>query len=130
MDEKIKYILNVFIFCLLIVALINILANHFNFDFDKIISDSVTIEGLEQNIATGARAFCDLHIGSSSILNGSCGKLTEKNCNETSCCVFTNNKCVAGNAKGPTYNNGNTSTSNYYYQNQCYGTNCPMTQSV
>ena len=46
MDEKIKYILNVFIFCLLIVALINILANHFNFDFDKIISDSVTIEGL------------------------------------------------------------------------------------
>jgi hypothetical protein len=81
-----------------------------------------------QNLATGANAFCESYRGSSSTLNTACGRLTEKNCNETSCCVFTNNKCVAGGANGPTYNsdsNGNTSTADYYFQNQCYGANCP-----
>jgi len=81
-----------------------------------------------QNLATGANAFCDLYRGSSSSLNNECRRLTEKNCNETSCCVFTNNKCVAGGANGPTYNtnsNGKTINADYYFQNQCYGANCP-----
>ena len=79
-------------------------------------------------ISTGATAFCESYRGSSAQLNTECGRLTQKNCNETSCCVFANNKCVAGSANGPTYNtdnNGNTTTSYYYFQNQCYGSNCP-----
>jgi len=125
MGEKIKYILKICIFVLLIFALLNVIVNIFNFD------QPVTIEGLEpkiQKLATGSQAFCDSYKGSSGILNGACGKLTEKNCNETSCCVFANKKCVAGSASGPTYNvgeNGKTSTTHYYFQNQCYGDDCP-----
>ena len=80
------------------------------------ILQTVTIEGLVQNskqIETGANAFCESHRGSSGALNTSCGRLTNRNCNETSCCVFTNNKCVAGSARGPTYNansNGKTNS--------------------
>ena len=127
MDEKIKYILKIVIFVLLIIALINIVAC-INLNTDKPqqkISDIALIEGLEQPIATGPHAFCDSYRGSSSTLNGACGKLTEKNCNETSCCVFTNKKCVAGNVSGPTYKNRNTNAANYYFKNKCYGAGCP-----
>ena len=136
MDEKIKYILKIGIFVLLVLALMNILGINLNNAYGS--QNYSLLEGLQpgtldiqpgtQNLATGANAFCDLYRGSSNNLNNSCGKLTEKNCNETSCCVFTNNKCVAGGANGPTYNsdsNGNTTTADYYFQNQCYGANCP-----
>jgi hypothetical protein len=143
MDEKIKYILKFGIFVLLILALMNILGINLN-DTSKSQTNSL-FEGLQPgtlgmepgtlgiqpgtlNLATGANAFCDLYRGSSNSLNIACGRLTNKNCNETACCVFTNNKCVAGGVNGPTYNsdsNGNTSTADYYFQNQCYGAGCP-----
>ena len=134
MDEKIKYILKIGIFVLLVLAVMNILGINLNDVYES--QNNSILEGLQPgtlgiqpdtlNLSTGANAFCDLYRGSSNNLNNSCGKLTEKNCNETSCGVFTNNKCVAGGANGPTYNsdsNGNTSTEKYYFQNQCY--NCP-----
>jgi hypothetical protein len=134
MDEKIKYILKIGIFILLIFAVINILGFNLNDVYRS--QKKALFEGLvidiqpdTLNLATGANAFCDLYRGSSSTLNTECKKLTEKNCNETSCCVFTNNKCVAGGVNGPTYNtdsNGNTSRAKYYFQNQCYGANCPQ----
>jgi hypothetical protein len=137
MDEKLKYILKVGIFVLLILAVINILG--INLNHDSVSQNNSLLEGLQpgtlgiqpdtQNLLTGANAFCESYRGSSSTLNIECGRLTEKNCNETSCCVFTNDKCVAGGANGPTYNsdsNGNTSTADYYFQNQCYGANCPQ----
>jgi hypothetical protein len=75
-------------------------------------------------------AFCQHHRGASSVLEKSCGNLTQNNCNSTSCCVWTsNNKCVAGKANGPTYNkdaNGKTKNLDYYYyKNKCYGAKCP-----
>jgi hypothetical protein len=49
-------------------------------------------------------SFCKSYLGNSSELNVSCGLLTETNCSKTSCCVYTNNKCVAGDKQnGPTY---------------------------
>jgi uncharacterized alpha/beta hydrolase family protein len=127
MDEKIKYILKFFIFVLLVFAIINILAciNLNAEESQPKMPDIALIEGLEQPIATGPRAFCDTYRGSSNSLNVACRKLTEKNCNETSCCVFSNKKCVAGAANGPTYKNGNSSNLTYYFQNKCYGANCP-----
>ena len=136
MDEKIKYILKIGIFVLLLLAFINILGINLNDAYES--QNNSLIEGLQPgtlniqpgtlNLSTGANAFCESYRGSSNNLNNVCKKLTEKNCNETSCCVFTNNKCVAGGANGPTYNsdsNGNTTTADYYFQNQCYGANCP-----
>ena len=131
MDEKvIKYILNVFIFVLLIFALINSMGINLNVEEPpKKLLQVVTMEGFDgSTMPTGATAFCESYKGTSAQLNTECGRLTQKNCNETSCCVFANNKCVAGSANGPTYNtdnNGNTNTSSYYFQNQCYGSNCP-----
>ena len=128
MDEKvIKYILNVFIFVLLIFALINSMGINLNVEEPpKKLLQVVTMEGFDgSTMPTGATAFCESYRGSSAQLNTACSLLTQKNCNETSCCVFANNKCVAGSANGPTYNtdnNGNTNTSSYYFQNQCF--NC------
>lgn len=133
MDDKIKYILKIGIIILLILSLINILG--INLNNNTMSQNESLLEGLvidiqpdTQNLATGANAFCDAYKGSSNSLNTECKRLTKKNCNETSCCVFTNNKCLAGGANGPTYNsdsNGNTSTAKYYFQNQCYGAGCP-----
>ena len=74
--------------------------------------------------------FCESHRGNSVKLNESCGKLTENNCNDTSCCVWTSKKkCMAGTATGPTFNsdkNGKTIPLDYYYfENKCYGSKCP-----
>jgi hypothetical protein len=137
MDYKIKYILKIGIFVLFILAVMNIMGINLNDDIN-VSQNNPLLEGLQQgtleiqpgtqNLATGANAFCDLYRGSSSSLNNECKRLTEKNCNETSCCVFTNNRCVAGGANGPTYNtnsNGKTISADYYFQNQCYGANCP-----
>ena len=131
MDEKIKYILKIGIFVLLVFAIINVLGINFKDAYEsqkKSLFEGLVIDiqpDTRQDLATGANAFCDLYRGSSSTLNTECKKLTQKNCNETSCCVFTNNKCVAGGPNGPTYNsdsNGNTSRAKYYFQNKCY--NC------
>jgi hypothetical protein len=128
MDDKlIKYILNVFIFVLIIFALINSMGINLNVEEPpKKLLQVITMEGFDgSTMPTGATAFCESYRGSSAQLNTDCGRLTQKNCNETSCCVFANNKCVAGSANGPTYNtdnNGNTNTSPYYFQNQCF--NC------
>lgn len=138
MDENtIKYSLNIFIAVLLIFALIvfvNTLGINLNAEEpSKKLLQVVTIEGLkgqEPNMKTGADAFCEIHKGASGDLNTVCERLTNKNCNATSCCILTNeNKCVAGNADGPTFNtdnNGKTINLDYYfYQNKCYGDKCP-----
>jgi len=62
-------------------------------------------------------------------LKTSCGKLTKKNCNSTTCCIMLNGKkCVAGNEDGPTFKTESGEDINidyYYYQNKCYGNSCP-----
>ena len=83
-------------------------------------SGYTTIEGFDKG-----ESFCKTHS------NESCNRLTKKNCNSTSCCVWLKgDTCVAGGAHGPTYNtndNGKTITHDYYYyQNKCYGPKCPV----
>ena len=125
----IKYCLNVFIVILLIIVLIFFMNLNIE-ERPKKLLQVVTIEGLENTIKTGADAFCESYKGSSGELNSACGNLTNKNCNATSCCILSSDKkCVAGNASGATYNtddNGKTiNLDYYYYQNKCYGDNCP-----
>jgi len=64
-----------------------------------------------------ASSFCDEAIKGGDILS-KCGALTNTNCNATSCCVWTKDKCVPGDADGPTFNtdeNGKTKDIDYYY---------------
>ena len=134
------FVLNVILFFLTLLLFINLLGINVNDKLQvKKLLQIVTIEGLttENNvkpdttiIQNKSDAFCEHRRGSSHILEESCGKLTQDNCNSTSCCVWTsNNKCVAGKANGPTFNtdsNGKTNNLDYYYyQNKCYGSKCP-----
>jgi hypothetical protein len=139
-ESNLKFILNVFIFVVLFFALI-VFINSIGLDLNpkqppKKLLQVVTIEGLANPnpdtsiIANKSDSFCEHHRGSSHILEESCGKLTQRNCNSTSCCVWTSDdKCLAGTANGPTFNsddNGKTKNLDYYYyQNKCYGPKCP-----
>lgn len=130
-----KYLLKIFIVSFLILSVI-IFINSIGLNFKqpsqpKKLVGSVTIEGIQNNepkILSGHKAFCESHKGFDQ--ETSCNNLTNHNCNLTSCCVWTSdNKCKAGTASGPTFNSdskGKTQTLDYYYfQNKCYGNNCP-----
>jgi hypothetical protein len=91
----------------------------------------VTVEGfeneeLEQLKLKPSDSFCESYLGNSAELELECNKLTESNCAETKCCVFTVNKesrkCVAGSINGPTYKtdkDGKLITiDSYYYLGQ------------
>jgi len=139
-ENDLKFILNVFIVVVLFFALI-VFINSIGLNLNpkqplKKLLQVVTIEGLQNAnpdtsiIANKSNSFCEHHRGSSHVLEESCGKLTQRNCNSTSCCVWTSdNKCLAGKASGPTFNtddNGKTKNLDYYYyQNKCYGPKCP-----
>jgi hypothetical protein len=132
---EIKFILKVFIIVFLIFALIvfiNTLGLNLNAQPPpKKLLQTVTLEGFDTSITIGkADSFCEINRSSGGGLDESCGKLTRNNCNSTSCCVWTSNeKCVAGDTNGPTFNSdakGKTIMPDYYYfQNKCYGPKCP-----
>jgi hypothetical protein len=68
-------------------------------------------------------SFCNSSYTSSETLNKQCNNLTEYNCKQVGCCVFTSNKkCEAGGQNGATYS---PNLDYYYYQNKCYGNKCP-----
>jgi hypothetical protein len=126
----IKYILKIFIVVFLIlslIAFINSIGLSFNEpDVPKKLLQVVTMEGLTP-ASSSSTAFCDTNKGYT--LEQSCNKLTNYNCGQTSCCVWTSdNKCKAGNKSGPLFNsdsNGKTIPLDYYYfQNKCYGDKC------
>jgi len=143
-SETIKYVLNVFIMVVIIfglITMIDIISSHYKKEarHEKKLLSVVTMEGLNNNNNNNPNldvninmkkgdSFCKHNMGSSS-LNESCGKLTQRNCNSTSCCVWlSDEKCAAGSKGGPTFNtddNGKTKDIDYYYyQNKCYGKKC------
>jgi len=137
MDENtIKFILKVILIILIIFSLILFVQTsglnlNKNKNDNKKLIEVVTMEGMENSLIMNAKdSFCESHRGSSNILEKSCEKLTKSNCMSTSCCNWTSdNKCLAGNINGPTFNtdeNGKTKNLDYYYfQNKCYGSKCP-----
>jgi hypothetical protein len=49
-------------------------------------------------------SFCQSHLGNSAELEKSCNQLTQDRCAETKCCILSEGKCVAGDAKnGPRF---------------------------
>jgi len=137
-----KYVLKVFLVVFLIFSLI-VFINSVGLQLNeptqnKKLLQVVTMEAFANkngsNLDTSilmdkSDAFCETHRGSSGDLDESCRKLTRNKCNSTSCCVWTSeDKCMAGNEDGPTFNtsvHGKTLTPDFYYfQNQCYGDKC------
>lgn len=81
------------------------------------------------NTAGMLGGFCTQHKGNNFAIEEKCQSLDLNTCASTSCCTLIGGqKCVAGNANGPT-NPANYSDSTlrnkdfYYYQGKCYG-NC------
>ena len=120
-----KYILKVSLFvffCLVFVMILKIIFKYLN----------IIKEGLQNSneslLLNSNDAFCKEYQGSSGALDSKCKKLTQNNCNSTSCCIWTSdNQCVAGGKSGPTFNSdskGKTISLDYYFQNKCYGKNC------
>ena len=138
MDFSRSNILNIFIGVVIIFALI-IFIDVINLDLNpddsnKKVVQVVNIEALQNkqndvpNTSINLNPVSDFCKSSSASLKESCGKLTKKNCNSTSCCIVLNGeKCVAGNQDGPTFKTEagqDISIDYYYYQNKCYGNNC------
>ena len=97
-------------------------------------NDLDVLQELDAMKMTPTSGFCEQYSGNSAALEPACNQLTTNNCKTTSCCAttFTNGvgSCVAGNKDGPIYKTDRTGkliTHEYYYfQNKCYGTNCPV----
>lgn len=137
-----KYVLKVFIVVFLIFSLIvfiNSVGLHLNEPTqNKKLLQVVTMEAFTNKngfnssssiLMDKSEAFCETHSGSSGDLDESCRVLTRNKCNSTSCCVWTSeDKCMAGNEDGPTFNtsiHGKTHVPDFYYfQNKCYGEKC------
>jgi hypothetical protein len=158
MDSTRSYILNIFIGVICIFALIifiDVSNINLNLNPDKSTKKLVQVVNIEalknkknsteedteediplpapepnkSNISINMSPVDDFCKSNSASLKESCGKLTKKNCNATSCCVMLNGKkCVAGNQDGPTFQSESGQDipiDYYYYQNKCYGNDCP-----
>ena len=108
--ENLKFILSIVFVVLGLLVIINIKDIDLNPPKpESKLVQQVTVEtfssSTEENLGLQpSDSFCKSYLGNSSELNVSCGLLTETNCSKTSCCVYNNNKCVAGDKKnGPTY---------------------------
>jgi hypothetical protein len=98
--------------------------------------NGISMDDSQENIKkmklNPSESFCKSYLGNSQELEGACNKLTETNCAQTSCCVFSKTseigKCVAGGLDGPTYKtdkDGKLITMDtYYYLGKCRG-QCP-----
>lgn len=138
-EELIKYIFKIFIVVIILFGIILVM-NVFNIKNKnkqppaKQLKEVVTIEKMTINTDLeydNASSFCKSHdnLPSGSNLEESCKKLTNENCNSVSCCVLLNGeKCVAGDAEGPTFktktNGSKQNIDFYYYQKKCYGSGC------
>ena len=126
----VKYFLKVFIVVFLILStiiFINSIGLNLNVEEQpKKLLQVVTLEGLTNNphidtsiIIDNNKSFCESHRGSSGELDKSCNNLTQNKCGKVSCCVWTSdNVCVAGSERGPTFNtdsNGKTKSLDYYF---------------
>ena len=99
-------------------------------DHSLIINDSCSSKGFL--VSDYEEDICEKYKDDYDTLNEKCGKLTEENCVIPECCILLNgNKCVAGNAYGPTFLTKEGKEIDYKFYNhktKCYG-NCDMTNN-
>jgi hypothetical protein len=138
--EQWPIILTIVIIFITLLSLFSILGINFNPSENKIIQKEVVVESFGSNNDSNSLSddFCNQFSSQSDVLDKQCNKLTEHNCNTTSCCVWLNGKkCVAGNESGPTFLTTKTDNKEkpldvdvdvayYYYKDKCYGKDCPL----
>jgi len=87
----------------------------------------ITADGCNKNSILNSdykKDICSANLGDYKTINEKCNALSNENCKYLSCCVLLNgNKCVAGDANGPTYltDQGNEIDYDYYkYRGKIY----------
>jgi len=136
MDDSFRlytfYVLIVVVIIFGILIIIDIFNINLNINqSNKKLVEVISIEGFDNLnseipiMINPAVDFCKSNIDSND-MQDKCGKLTNTNCNKTSCCIWLNNeKCVPGDQNGPTYKTdkkGNKiDINNYYFHNKCNG---------
>jgi len=108
--ENLKFILSIVFVVLGLLVIINIKDIDLNPPkpesklVQQVTVETFTSTSEDNTVLQPSDSFCKSYLGNSSELNVSCGLLTETNCSKTSCCVYNNNTCVAGDKQnGPTY---------------------------
>lgn len=126
LKEQWPNILTIVIIFITLLSIFSILGINFNPITNKKIQKIVTVESFSPDSLSDS--FCSDYLTDSNKLDKQCNKLTESNCNSTSCCIWLNgNKCVAGGERGPTFrtNNGQDIDVEFYsWKNKCYGKGC------
>ena len=77
-----------------------------------------TEQNIQNQLSSSSQNFCESYLGDSTKLEESCNQLTKTHCGEVKCCVYGNDKCVAGDSNGPTYKtdkDGKLITMDSYY---------------
>ena len=81
-------------------------------------------------VNTYGDAFCQLNSVNAEDLNNTCATLTAQNCNAASCCVWVNGeKCMAGNADGPSMMEIDIDKDYYSHKYTCRG-NCNQKKTI
>jgi len=74
-----------------------------------------------------AVGFCEKYRSSGKAREEACNNLTKDKCQMTSCCVYANDKCVAGSSHGPLFKTKNgveIKVEKYDHYGKCYGNDC------
>ena len=73
-------------------------------------------------------SFCEQNKTNGIKLQAECSLLTGTKCGQTSCCVWANGKCAAGNMRGALFKMDKSgepiNIDTYYYKGTCYGEGC------
>lgn len=97
MKKKTMYIICCLFFVTLFCALFSY--DTLNFEGFKVPrpENEINIDtSLTSNLADD---FCNAYKGSGKRMNDKCSQLTKTNCQSTECCIWSNEKCVAGDKK-------------------------------
>lgn len=81
-------------------------------------------------------SFCEHNKTNGGAMQNQCSALTHENCSAVSCCIWGidsaegTSQCMVGGKDGAMYSTdaqGNpVNIDTYYYQNKCFGENCPL----
>ena len=98
LQEQWPNILTIVIIFITLLSIFSILGINFNPITNKKIQKIVTVESFSPDSLSDS--FCSDYLTDSNKLDKQCNKLTESNCNSTSCCIWLNgNKCVSGDSQ-------------------------------
>jgi len=105
MKKNTLYLICCFFFIIFFAMLFAVLVCD-GFSYDTLKMEGFNVPRRENNInidtsitSTLAEDFCNTYKGSGKLMNEKCSQLTKTNCQTTECCIWSKDKCLAGDKK-------------------------------